>query len=117
MIQRKTKNNRTEDTDMWIKRENNQIKNPHVKEEMPNILVSLKSGAYFAFDCFPSTTAFATDHCVCYLSHYSLLLTVLVIVATQFAVLTKIIIVSKHPQLALLVDYDLTPQLTNTHSY
>ena len=104
-----TKNNRTEDTYTCRTRENNQIKNFHVKEEMSNILDSIEAGAYCTTARFSSITLFAPADCVCYHYWHSLPLTAFDIIATRFAAPTKNIIISKYFQLTPLVDDYLTP--------
>ena len=102
---RDTENNRTEDTDMWINIENNQINPPHVKEEIPKRTDLLKAGAYCtAASCRllpvnhfnPSRSMsliplneFSPTHCVWYWSHYSLPFTAFAIFTNWFAALTK----------------------------
>ena len=113
-INRETNNNITEDTDIWRKRKNNRIKYSHVKEEISTIPASIEGGAYCtAAGCLLPPV----NICVFYCSQRSLLLTTFSIISTWFAVLIQIIIILKHCQLALLIDYDLTPELTNTYLY
>ena len=83
----------------------------YMKEEISNRLALLESGSYCTAARFPSINFFAPDHCICYRSQHSLLLTTSPIITTRFFVLTKSI--SKYRQLAPLVDDDLT----NTRSY
>ena len=70
-MQRDPNNSITEDTDMWRKRDNNQIKHPHVKYEISNRLAFIKVGAYYNASRFRSLPA---NYSVFYRSLYSLLI-------------------------------------------
>ena len=87
-MQRETNNNITEDKDIWIKIENNQIKESHVKEDMANKLASLEAGAY----CNSARCRFIhSNNCVCCCFQHSLPITVFAVFATQFSEITTIL--------------------------
>ena len=94
MIHIEADNNRKEDTDMWINRENNKIKNSHVKEEMSNRITSIEVGSYCTAASFLSIDFFAPTHCVLYFPQNSLPLTVFAVITTRFAALTTTKMVS-----------------------
>ena len=77
-----------------------------MKEEMSNRLTLIEADA-FCTDarCLP----LPVNYCVRCCSQHSLTLTVFAIFTTQFSNLTKNISISKHHQLAPLVDDDSTP--------